>query len=243
MSLWSSVFQILLFYFLSKVFHADPIEVAPGHYVDYFPYVMVGIALYSMLTNGIHVFTNSLRAEQTTGTLEVLFTLPTSPSVIMFGMASYGFMYSVISSVMLLTVAITMFGLRPVVSFTSIAGTLATLISSLFLFASVGIVIGAFTLVFKRASSLVTMVTQILGLLSGVYFPTTALPKWLQILGEVIPLTWALRILRQTILTGVVPGTRILVLLLACGLAVPAAMFTFYIALRQSRKDGSLGQY
>ena len=243
LGLWGSFFQLFLYFFLSRIVHAPALEVAAGRSVDYFAFVVVGLALYGFVTTGIGIFADSLRVEQTTGTLEVLFSLPTPPSLTIFGTAAYGYIWSLISTTVLLLVSMVFFGFRPVLDPTSLLASVLALVASLVLFASLGIVIGAFTLVFKKSGSFVSMVTQMLSLLSGVFFPIALLPRPLQWLSEAIPLTWALDVLRQTLLAGEVPVQRIAFLVGASFIAVPISLWIFRLSVLRARQDGSLALY
>ena len=136
-----------------------------------------------------------------------------------------------------------LFGLRFVHDPLALLTALVTLVASIALFASFGIVVGAFTIVFKQSSAFIGIVTQGIGLLSGVFFPVSLLPEPLRVLGEAIPVTWALNVLRETLLLGEIPIARVLVLLTSSVAALPVAFLLFNLAVRRARQDGSLAQY
>ena len=243
LEVWGSIFQLAIFYFISRIVDTPALATAEGAPIDYFAFVVIGLALYNLLSTGIYVFSSSLRTEQTSGTLEVLLSMPTSPSLTILGTGTYGFAWSLVSSMIMITVAIGAFGLRLVLEPVALLAAFITLVASVALFASLGIVVGAFTLVFKRASGFIGLITQGLGLLSGVYFPTELLPRPLYLLGEAIPFTWALDLLRSALLTGDVDSSRIAILVGASVAGYPLALWIFRRAIQYARKAGSLGQY
>lgn len=243
MEVWGSLFQLAVFYYLSRIVHVPALSSSDGTPVDYFDFVVIGLALYGLLTTGLYVFSSSLRNDQTIGTLEVLLSMPMPPSLTILGTGTYGFGWSFVSSAVIIVVAIAAFGLRPVLEPIALLAGLITLMASMVLFASLGIAIGAFTLVFKRANSLMSLLLEGLGLLSGVYFPIALLPRPLQFLSEAIPLTWALDVLRHALIAGEVETQRMLILIASSIVSMPAALWLFEKAATRARRAGSLGQY
>jgi ABC-2 type transport system permease protein len=239
----SGIFQIIMFYFLSRIVNLPQAEGTSGPAIDYFSFVVIGLALYNFLITGIGVFANSLRAEQTSGTLEMLLTLPSPPSLITFGVAAYGFTRSALTTLTMLTISAVFFDLRVTSDPLALLLAFVALVASVAMFAALGIVVAAFTIVFKQANSFVGIVTQSLGLISGVFYPIAVLPRPLQLIGELIPLTWALDVLRETLLWGEVPTTRVLILVLTSAATLPFAFVLFHLAVKRAKQEGSLAQY
>lgn len=237
------IFQLMVFYYLSRLIEVPSLEVVPGHDVGYFSFVVVGLALNNFLMTGIHLFATSMRSEQASGTLEVLFALPTSPVLTLFGMGTYDLAWSFITTAFFMVVAIGFFGLRLVTEPLALLAAGMTVVLSVVLYASLGIAIAAFTLVFKRANALNGIIVQSLALLSGVFFPIDLLPRPLQWLAAVVPFAWALDTLRKTLLAGDIPLVRIGLLLIAGLLALPVALWLFHLAYDVARRQGSLAQY
>lgn len=243
LELSSGSFQVITFYFLSRIVTLPQADGSSAQPDSYFDFVVIGLGIYNFLITGIGIFATSLRSEQTTGTMEVLLSLPTPPTLTMFGVAMYGFTRSLLMTLIMVSVAITFFGLRIVLDPLALLVAFVALVASIALFASLGIVIGAVTIVFKQASAFVGIVTQGIGLLSGVFFPVALLPEPLRLLGEAIPVTWALNVLRETLLLGEIPVVRVVILVTTSVAAIPVAFLVFNLAVRRARQDGSLAQY
>jgi ABC-type polysaccharide/polyol phosphate export permease len=103
--------------------------------------------------------------------------------------------------------------------------------------------VAALTVIFKRATALVAAVLTVLSLLSGVYFPIEVLPEALQALSEAIPFTWALDVLRASLLGGEVDELQLVGLLAAAAVSLPVALFIFRASVDRARRLGSLADY
>jgi ABC-2 type transport system permease protein len=240
---FGALFQLAIYYYLSRIVDEPAITVGHNRTVDYFAFVVIGLGLYGFLTAGLGVFANSIRSEQNAGTLEVLLSVPTPPSVTLFGSGIYGFMWSLGTTTVMFGVAIVVFGLRPVLEPMVLLGATIALVASVALFVSLGIVAAAIALVYKRTLGFMELVTQGLALFGGVYFPIDLLPKPLEAVARAIPLTWSLDVLRQSLLAGEVDGSRILTLVMTSAILIPAAIWIFHRAVNRARKDGSLAHY
>ncbi len=83
-------------------------------------------------------------------------------------------------------------------------------------------------------------------LLSGVAYPTSVLPPWLQVAANLFPLTHALELIRGALLRGASLSELLrplAAMALFAGLLAPAGGVLFVIALRRARVDGSLTHY
>jgi ABC-2 type transport system permease protein len=238
-----SVLLLALFFYLGRLVDNADIRVDHNRSGSYFAYAAVGLALFSILQVGITLFSSKLREEQTTGTFEELMTTPASPSLIVLCSASYDFLRATVSGLVLLAVAVTIFGLRLNVTPSSLVTAVAAIVGCLGLFASVGIALASFTVVFKRSASLVGMALSALALLGGVYFPIEVLPTPIEQVARALPFTWGLDVMRASLLGGKVDVAQLGGLLVAAGLLLPVMMAVFRSAVRRARRQGTLAQY
>jgi ABC-2 type transport system permease protein len=177
------------------------------------------------------------------GTLEALLATPTRLPTLLAGMLSYPFALTMIRASILL-VAMAVFG-APVFWENLPAGAL---ILALIVLAHipVGLLSAALHLVFRTSGPLASGVLAASTLLGGVYYSTTVIPEAIQPLASLFPLTYGLRALRRTILSGepisAVSGDLTMLALFAAGLLV-LGLWAFGYALNYSRKAGTLAQY
>ena len=93
------IITILLWYFMAQfIGNTVDIKVA-GKAVDYFAYVLIGIAAMRFLNTAGSSFSTRLRNEQLTGTLEAMIVTPTSIPAIVFSWAGWDFFMAVVSMI------------------------------------------------------------------------------------------------------------------------------------------------
>src|SRR5690606_13512342 len=110
----------------------------------------------------------------------------------------------------------------------------------------IGLVAAALVLVFRTSGPLITAVVAVSGLLGGAYYATTAVPGWLRVATDFVPLTYGLRPARMLLLGNAtwqeVTQDVSLLTMIAVGSLLVGAL-SFALALRRARRDGTLSQY
>lgn len=239
-----AIFAVLaLFFYLSRI--VDDAELAAGQDLagGYFAFAAVGLALLQIVRVSMSSFTYKLSEEQTTGTFEELISSQASSSLIVLSSAVYDLLRATLSGLVLILAAVAVFGLRFEVTPASVGTAAVALVGCLALFASLGVAVAAFTVVFKRTEALMGMVVPALALLGGVYFPTELLPPAIELVANAIPFTWALDVFRASLLGGDVDAAQLAGLLASAGLLLPMALLGFSAAVTRARRTGTLAQY
>lgn len=108
---------------------------------------------------------------------------------------------------------------------------------------TIGIVSGAFTLLFKRGATIVGFGIFSLTLLSGSVFPISTLPGWLQPIGNASPLRFAFDGARSALFQGSDWESDALWLSVFGAIGIPIAALAFDRALHHTKRKASLGQY
>jgi ABC-2 type transport system permease protein len=236
-------FSVFIFYFLSQLIGdsvADRVATGDG---EYFPYVLVGIAFSGYFGVGLSRFASALSTAQVTGTMEALLMTPTRLSTIIVGSAIYDYLFATLRMGFHLVLGIAL-GVRFAdVNWLAVAIGLVLAVIS---FASIGIMAAGFTMVFKRGNPIIWLVSNLIGLLGGVYYPVSILPAWLQPIARLLPITYALDVMRGALLDGAGwdrLASSLLVLGLFCLFLFPASLVIFRAAVHKARVDGSLTQY
>jgi ABC-2 type transport system permease protein len=239
----STLFALALFFYLSRV--VDEAEFAANQNLSggYFGYAAVGLALLTIVQVSMGSFSLKLREEQTTGTFEALMATPASPSLIILSSAVYDLLRATVSGLLIIGAAVVVFGLRLELSPASIGTAAVALAGCLGLFASLGVAVAAFTVVFKRTTALLGMVITGLALLGGAYFPIELFPEPLQWMASALPFTWGLDVLRASLLGGNVDPAQLAGLFGSAATLLPFALLGFTAAVRRARRTGTLAQY
>ena len=126
------------------------------------------------------------------------------------------------------------------------SGIVAGLILSIISFASIGIIAASVIMVIKRGDPVTGFVSGLASLIGGVYYPVEILPSWLQVIANLLPITYALRVMRLTLLLGASwadVAADLLVLALFSVLLLPLSLMLFRYAVERARADGSLAHY
>jgi ABC-2 type transport system permease protein len=238
-----SIFNLLLVYFLAKLIRESPTLKDVGGKSGYFGYAVVGLTLLNVLTVALVTFSERLRTDQTTGTLEAVLATPTPSWLAILASASYELLYAAVSAAMLLLAAVTIFGLRFDVNLGGAALAVVALLVSVVAFASLGVGYAAFVMIFKKGSNILNLFGGGLALFSGVYFPTTLLPGPVRLVAKALPLTQGITVMREILLSGQYPWGEIGILAVTGVCLLPCSLFVLDRAINRARRGGTLGQY
>jgi len=235
-----SFFSLGFLYFLGRLIGPRISTVATRG--SYFEFAVVGSVLLVVLSSTLVSMAQRLRSDQSTGTLEVLFTMPYRPSLTVLASSAYQVLYATATAVVTLAIAVGL-GLRFHIS--PLGGLVAVgcFVFATGLFVALGVAFAAYVLVFKRGETLTSLAMTGVSLIGGVYYPLSLLPHALRVFAEVVPFTWVVGVLRQSLLYGQVPAFRLLELAASDAVAVPVALALFAAALRHAQRRGTLGQY
>lgn len=235
---------VLMFFFLSRLV-GNTISGPLGPYGgQYFPFVLIGIALQNYLTISLSRFSGSLRESQLSGTLEVIMAAPVSLTVFLTGSTLYSFVFNVLRVLVYLGAGALLFHVH--INWMRLPAALGILVLTIAAFSSLGIFSAAFIMLFKRGDPINWGFSVVSWLLGGVYYPVSVLPEWLQRGADVIPMTHALEALRIILLmngsmASIAPSLLALGLWAAVGL--PLSLYAFRYALKRAKIQGTLGHY
>ena len=241
--LGSAVVTVAVFFFISHSFGLASTADISKYGADYFAFVLVGVALQQFLGQTVGGIGGSLRESQTTGTLELMVLSPSRLSTVLMSTSIWLQVSAAIGAVTYL-VAGALLGAD--FSHADLPATALALLVTMVGFTGMGLLAGGVVIVIKRGNPVGWLLQGASIVLSGVFYPTAVLPAGLQALGELLPMTHALVILRGSILLGTeitaaIPEFVALVALSAIYLA--AGLISCSLAIRYGRTDGSLAQY
>ncbi len=233
--------QLLIFFFVGRMIGPQAAPFLSEYGGEYFPFVLIGIAVAGFCMAGTNSFTGTIMKEQGDGTLEAIFVTPTSLGVFMFT----GFIRTFVSSscrvFVFLLMGLLFFKIRlPMVN---IPVFLLLLVLSMVVFGSFGLFSGGALLVLKRGDPFTHLFNAASRFLAGVYFPVTLLPLWLQKVSLWMPMTYALQAIRKAVLIGasvhdlqaeMITLALFSAVLFFCGIAF------FNWCFEKARKEGSL---
>lgn len=210
---------------------------------SYFGFLVVGLAAMQLIGISVRGLPNAIAGGISSGTLESLFSTPTSLQHLLAGLTGYGILWAVIRSTLLIA-GIAVFGGTLFLS----GVPLGFLIVVLLILAHLpfGILLAALTLVFRTTGPVTPALLAVFTLLGGVYYSTTVIPDIVKPLAALVPTTYGLRALRRVLLSGdplnaVAGDVAILAVIGGVLLAISLAAFSW--SLNYARRTGTLAQY
>lgn len=235
---------LLTYFFIDKLFGQKMVANLEEFGVNYFSYVLLSMAFYGYIGVGLGSFVNQIQAEQIEGTLEAILLTPTSIPTILFSMALWNLVFASLDAVLYILFGIFFFK----INFTNIniLSTLIIFLLTLISFSSLGIISASFIMIFKRGNPVGWLINILEGLISGVYFPVTVLPGWLQFLAKFFPITYAIRAIELAVYKGyslIHLFKELIFLFLFSLILLPLSFVAFKYSLKRAKQEGSLAQY
>lgn len=238
----ASVFaQAVVFFYIAKLLSGGEISALQAYEGGFFSFVLIGIILAGCHSAALESFSKAIYREQGAGTLEMILISPTSlHSVILYSLF-WTSIFIFVRLTLFLTVGYLLFSAEfEKINFLSAALTLLLTLAPV---SGLGLISAGLVLLLKRADPLSYALGGISRLISGVYFPHSLLPGWVQTLSYGLPLTYSLQAMRKAVLEGASIGEiapELGVLMVFTAVLVPAGWFFFGRAVDKSKKDGTL---
>lgn len=238
-----NLFLLGVFYFIGKLIDSSTDPAMARYGGGYLGFMLVGLALTDCVGVSLTSFATQIREGQMTGTLEATLLAPVSLIRVLLFSSLWNYFLSAFRFVLYISAGSLMYGV--VLGKANVLAASVIYLLTIFCFAGAGILWASVILIVKRGEALLTMIGFVVILLSGVLFPATVLPPWLQRVAELIPLTHALHGMRMALLSGA--DLRVLsetfwklgvfaVVMLAVG------FLAFYQAVQFVKREGSLAE-
>jgi ABC-2 type transport system permease protein len=232
------------FFFLSRLIPGEQVPALAQYGGEYFPFALVGIAFYSFLGVGLQTLADSISRAQATGTLEALLVTPTPVTIVIFASTLFTFFFAAARVVVYLLFGTLLFGVD--LSHANFPAALVVLGLSFATFIAIGMVSAAFVMVFKKGNPPGWVFGGVSTIFGGVIFPVESLPHWLQPASKALPITYALEAMRLAVLRGEGLGDLWRPIAALLGFAIvllPAGVISFSLAIRRTKRTGTLVQY
>lgn len=243
LSFGGSVLNLLGVFFLSRAVGGSVAIDLDRYGGDYFSFAVVGVAFSAFMGVGLTGIAARIREGQLMGTLELMLLSPNRLPILLFSASLWSHFQALVTLVLYLaTGAILGMHLDRV----NVPMAFASLVLSVLAFNALGLVSASVVIVIKQGNPVSLVVGMASVLLGGVLYPTSVLPEWLQVLGQLLPLTHALELIRRSVLAGEGIATLWEPFVMLAGLTLillPLGLWACDRAIRIARTDGSLTQY
>lgn len=232
---------------LSVVFIAQGTEELSGSPVNfdvqYFTmYLIIGTLVWRYLSIIFELTSEVIAWERWEGTIEYTLMAPVKRWVHLVGQTGYSLLYSLITTILIAIAMALMFELD--ISKANLWGAGAVILGGSLSLIALGIIASILPLLYpERGAQMTHMVQASFLLVSGVYYPITVLPEWMQTLAIFSPVTYVLNGTRDAILdgAGIADLMQYIVPLLILGVvALPIGIRAFEVAENYAKRTGKL---
>jgi ABC-2 type transport system permease protein len=227
---------------LSIVFISKAANLSPSAENRLTTVLLIGAVIWAYLGIIFEILTETVAWERWEGTIEYTFMAPLSRPVHLFGMGAFAIVYGIVRAVLLFGVVAAFFTLHlPKADYVA---ALVLLVVASISFIGIGMMTAVLPLISPEKGTQLGFVAQgVLLVVSGVYYPVSVLPGWMQALAKISPATYALRGCRNAILegAGITDLWRDIWPLLVIGaVSVPLGLWVFHTGERYAKKHGKL---
>jgi ABC-2 type transport system permease protein len=241
LELFEALFGVASFYYLSRFVESAQLRKELPQGSSYFAFALVGFAFFDYLSVSISAFDSSIESARQNRTLEALLVTQTPLWLMLTGSAIYPFVLFVIRMVVYIAWGVFLFGfpLQSVNWF----GAALVLGASILSLVGFGVLSAAYLILFKRGNPAKWLIIGLSGLVGGLMYPVSILPRPLQILARLIPVSYSLDGMRGALLGG--NGLRELApsigaLLMFAAVLIPVSFAFFSWAVRRTKITGTL---
>lgn len=204
--------------------------------------LLIGAVVWAYLGIIFEFLTETVAWERWEGTIEYTFMAPLSRSMHLAGQGLFAILYGLVRAVLLFIVVAFFFDLAmPQANFAAAFVVLAIASIS---FIGIGIMTSVMPLISPEKGMQLGFIAQgLLLVVSGVYYPVSVLPDWMETLSKISPATYALDGIRDAILDGAGLETmwdEIWPLLVIGAVAIPLGLWVFGRGEIYAKKHGKL---
>jgi ABC-2 type transport system permease protein len=225
---------------LTIVFISKGVGASPAVQNELATKLLIGGVIWAYLGIIFEILTETVAWERWEGTIEYTFMAPLSRPVHLLGMGVFAVAYGVVRASALFAVIAAFFSLHlPHANFSAALGLLAIASVS---FIGIGMMTAVLPLISPEKGTQLGFVAQGLMLVvSGVYYPVSVLPGWMQWIAKISPATYALRGIRGAILDGAgVRWADVWPLVVIGIVSVPLGLLIFRTGERYAKQHGKL---
>jgi len=239
--LWDLAFMVwTIANTLTIVFIARAVHVSPAEENVLATRLLVGAVIWAFLGIIFEFVTETVAWERWEGTIEYTFMAPISRVVHLFGMAAYAVLYGLIRATILFFAVVAFIHIHlPHANYGAAFGLLAIASVS---FMGIGMMTAVLPLISPEKGAQLGFIMQgIMLVVSGVYYPVSVMPEWMQWISKISPATYALRGDRSSIVSGAgLHWADVWPLIVIGALAMPVGLTIFRFGERYAKKHGKL---
>jgi ABC-2 type transport system permease protein len=225
---------------LTIVFISRGVGLPPAAQNELATQLLVGGVIWAYLGIIFEIVTETVAWERWEGTIEYTFMAPVSRPVHLIGMGIYSVLYGFVRAAAIFVAVVAFIGID--VPNANYGGAITLLAIASISFIGVGMMTAVLPLISPEKGTQLGFVAQGLMLVvSGVYYPVSVLPTWMQWIAKISPATYALRGIRDMILNGAsLQWDDVWPLLVIGTVSIPLGLVVFRAGERYAKQHGKL---
>jgi ABC-2 type transport system permease protein len=239
--LWDLAFMVwTIANTLTIVFIARAAGLPPARENTLATQLLVGAVIWAFLGIIFEFMTETVAWERWEGTIEYTFMAPLSRSMHLGGMGAYAVLYGLIRATILFFAVSAFIGIHvPDANYLGALGLLAIASVS---FIGIGMMTSVLPLISPEKGAQLGFVAQgMMLVVSGVYYPVSVMPHWMQVVAKLSPATYAIRGCRAAIVNGAaMQWADVWPLLVIAVASIPLGLAIFKRGERYAKKHGKL---
>lgn len=211
---------------------------------EFIPFIVIGSVLNSYVNTLLYGMGESIRREALQGTLDYVLVAPTNKVYVLIGKALSESISSTMFAASQLAISALLFGMNLTLG-VMLPVFLIVILLILGLY-GLSLVLAAFSLLYKQSHDVSETIGYVFYVFSPVRYPLESLPFWAQIFGKIIPLTYALIIVRSIMLLGASLSSlyfEVLALLAIDAVLIFAGFYMFNWMENKAKKAGTISHY
>jgi len=208
------------------------------------PFIIIGAILNGYVLNALYGVGESIREEAYQGTLDYVLASPCNKAYVLIGKALSGSISSTVYAIIQFAVCAFLFGVTTT-AWVIMPVILVIILLILGLY-GVALMLAAVSLQLKQAHEVAHTLDYIFYVFAPVRYPLQFLPFWAQVIGQVLPLTYALIATRGLMFNSESPSQIYLSIFLLLIIDVAAILIGFYLfnwMEKRTKKSGSISHY
>ena len=211
---------------------------------EYIPFIVIGAVLNSYVNTLLYGMGENIRREAYQGTLDYVLAAPCNKAYVLIGKAISESVSSTIFAASQLTISVLIFGMNITLG-VMLPVFFITVLLMLGLY-GMSLMLAAFSLMYKQSYDLSQTIGYVFYIFAPVRYPVESLPSWAQIFGKLIPLTYALIIVRSVMLLGTDFSAvyfEVIALLIIDVVLLAAGFYLFSWMEKKTKKSGTISHH
>jgi ABC-2 type transport system permease protein len=211
---------------------------------EYIPFIVIGAVLNSYVNTLLYGMGENIRKEAYQGTLDYVLVAPCNQIYVLIGKALSESLSSTIFAISQLVLSVLLFGVN--ITLGVIAPVFFIIILLILGLYGMALILAAFSLMYKQSYDLSESIGYIFYIFAPVRYPIESLPTWAQIFGKIIPITYALIIVRSIMILGAdfsAVYLEVITLIIIDAVLLIAGFYLFSWMEKKTRKSGTISHH